>query len=549
MGQTLRCAIYTRKSSEEGLEQGFNSLHAQREACEAYVLSQAGEGWAALKTAYDDGGFSGGSMDRPGLEALLADIARGQIDVVVVYKVDRLTRSLSDFAKIVDAFDRQGVSFVSVTQAFNTTTSMGRLTLNVLLSFAQFEREVTGERIRDKIAASKKKGMWMGGVPPLGYDLPIDPMTRALVVNSAEAEVVRRIYARYIEIGSVHQLKRWLDEQGIGSKARVTAKGEQTGGLPFQRGALFHLLKNRVYLGEITHKTESFPGAHQPIIDAETFGKVQERLAAQAKRHQSRTTRTSTMMLRGLLFDADGAPMSPTFARGDRGQIYRYYVSTSLQCGGRADPSDRTIRRVPADPIEALVRRCLEGLSAKIGVDVLGQVSRVEVHPTTVQLLVRRPAFFNGASDPLTEFEILATRLGPGERIVRDRDDENLARVTMPGRLDFKNGRVWITDEDGRAVVTRSEPDKVLIQALQTAHRLLTRSPGEVLGRPENLEISATPARPYDRNLCRFAFLAPDIQAAILEGRQPHTLTLARLLESDIPPLWEDQRRLLGFSC
>ncbi|MEP6968616.1 MAG: recombinase family protein, partial [Pseudomonadota bacterium] len=246
----LRCAIYTRKSSEEGLEQGFNSLHAQREACEAYVLSQAGEGWNAIATAYDDGGFSGGSMDRPGLRKLLEDIDRGRIDVVVVYKVDRLTRSLADFAKIVEAFDAKGVSFVSVTQAFNTTNSMGRLTLNVLLSFAQFEREVTGERIRDKLAASKKKGMWMGGVPPLGYDRPTDQLTRALVVNPVEADLVRLIFRRYLELGSVHALQRSLEAEGLRSKFWTTTKGVTKGGLAFNRGALFHLLKNRIYIGE-----------------------------------------------------------------------------------------------------------------------------------------------------------------------------------------------------------------------------------------------------------------------------------------------------------
>lgn len=274
----VRCAIYTRKSSEEGLEQGFNSLHAQREACEAYVRSQVGEGWQMLDAAYDDGGFSGGSMDRPGLAKLLADIEAGKVDVVVVYKVDRLTRSLTDFARIVEAFDRRGVSFVSVTPAFNTTTSMGRLTLNVLLSFAQFEREVTGERIRDKIAASKAKGMWMGGNLPLGYDAPVDRATRALVVNTAEAETVRLIFDRYLELRSVHALVRWLAEQGIRSKAWTSSRGRQRGGEPFGRGALFHLLKNRTYVGEIPHRDRTYPGAHEPIVDAAVFAQVQDLL-------------------------------------------------------------------------------------------------------------------------------------------------------------------------------------------------------------------------------------------------------------------------------
>ncbi len=254
----LRCAIYTRKSTEEGLEQDFNSLDAQREACEAFIASQKHEGWVALPTQYDDGGYSGGTLERPALQRLLADIRGSKVDVVVVYKIDRLTRSLLDFAKIVEVFDAHGVSFVSVTQAFNTATSMGRLTLNVLLSFAQFEREVTGERIRDKIAASKKKGMWMGGYPPLGYDVK----DRKLVVNEAEAETVRYIFRRYQELRSVRLLKEHLDAAGIVSKHRTAPDGRPYGGKPIARGALYHMLQNRIYRGEIVHKDQAYPGEH-----------------------------------------------------------------------------------------------------------------------------------------------------------------------------------------------------------------------------------------------------------------------------------------------
>jgi site-specific DNA recombinase len=252
---TRRCAIYTRKSSEEGLEQDYNSLHAQREACEAFIRSQTDEGWRLVKTAYDDGGFSGGSMERPGLLQLLADIRAGLVEIVVVYKVDRLTRSLTDFAKMVEVFDATGVSFVAVTQQFNTTTSMGRLTLNVLLSFAQFEREVIGERIRDKIAASKRKGMWMGGVPPLGYRAE----DRKLVIVDREAEIVRAIFRRYAELGSVRLLKQELEARGINSKAWNSASGRIIGGKPFSRGALYLILQNRTYLGEIVHNGQSHP--------------------------------------------------------------------------------------------------------------------------------------------------------------------------------------------------------------------------------------------------------------------------------------------------
>ena len=283
-----RCAIYTRKSSEEGLEQDFNSLHAQREACEAFIKSQAGEGWRLVKTAYDDGGLSGGTMERPALQRLLADINQGLIDVVVVYKVDRLTRSLTDFAKMVEVFDARGVSFVAVTQQFNTTTSMGRLTLNVLLSFAQFEREVTGERIRDKIAASKQKGMWMGGLVPLGYDV----IDRRLVRSTkSEAETVREIFRRYLELGSVRLLMEDLNRRGIRSKVRVAKNGRRSGGNPFFRGALYVLLSNPIYIGEIRHKGVRHPGLHEPIVDRELWEETQLLLRSHAVRRRVREQR------------------------------------------------------------------------------------------------------------------------------------------------------------------------------------------------------------------------------------------------------------------
>jgi site-specific DNA recombinase len=279
MTTTLRCAIYTRKSSEEGLEQGFNSLDAQRESCAAYILSQAGEGWTPLPGEYDDGGYSGGAMDRPGIQALMAEIRAGRVDVVVVYKVDRLTRSLADFARLVELFDKHNVSFVSVTQAFNTTTSMGRLTLNVLLSFAQFEREVTGERIRDKIAASKAKGMWMGGRPPLGYDGGAD---RRLAVNEVEAQTVRRIFRRYLEVGSVYDLAVELEAGNVRSKLWLGRKGVMLGGAVLGRGALYHMLSNPVYRGAIRHRDRVYEGAHPSIVDQALWVDVQARLAQNA---------------------------------------------------------------------------------------------------------------------------------------------------------------------------------------------------------------------------------------------------------------------------
>ena len=281
--RTVRCAIYTRKSSEEGLEQEFNSLQAQREACEAFIESQRQEGWVCLRAAYDDGGFSGATMDRPALQQLLGDLTAGRVDTVVVYKIDRLTRSLADFAKIVEILDTRGASFVSVTQQFNTTTSMGRLTLNVLLSFAQFEREVIGERIRDKIAASKKKGMWMGGVPPLGYQA----QDRKLVIVESEAEIVHFIFRRYAELGSVRLLKHELEARSIQSKLRTSASGRLRGGKPFARGALYLMLQNRIYRGEIVHKEQSHPGGHPPIIDQPLWDAVQAQLASNAAERNS----------------------------------------------------------------------------------------------------------------------------------------------------------------------------------------------------------------------------------------------------------------------
>ena len=326
-----RCAVYTRKSSEEGLEQEFNSLHAQREACEAFIKSQAGEGWRFIRTHYDDGGLSGATMERPALQRLMTDIDKGLVDAVVVYKVDRLTRSLADFAKMVEVFDARGVSFVAVTQQFNTTTSMGRLTLNVLLSFAQFEREVTGERIRDKIAASKRKGIWMGGLVPLGYEV----RDRQLVINEAEATTVRHIFTRYCELGSVRLLKEELDRLSVRSKIRVSKDGVESGGQAFSRGALYTLLRNPIYAGEIRHKGVCHPGQHAPIIDRAMWDNVAKLLLEHSTGCGARNSGTKSCALIGKLFDESGEGLTPSHAvKGDR--RYRYYVSRSLMKGSAA---------------------------------------------------------------------------------------------------------------------------------------------------------------------------------------------------------------------
>jgi DNA invertase Pin-like site-specific DNA recombinase len=353
----LRCAIYTRVSTEHGLEQEFNSLDAQREASEAYIKSQAHEGWRLLPGRYDDGGFSGGSLERPAVKLLLDEVRARKVDVIVVYKVDRLTRSLADFAKLVELFDEHGVSFVSVTQAFNTTTSMGRLTLNVLLSFAQFEREVTGERIRDKIAASKQKGIWMGGTVPLGYRVE----SRKLLIVEEEAETVRLIFSRYLELGSLPALQNDLRERGLITRRRPLSSGKIRGGVPFTTGPLHQLLTNRIYLGEINHRNRSWPGEHLPIVERELFDAAQDKLAANRNSHHERLN-PSDALLAGRIFDDRGNRMTPSHAKKGPAR-YRYYVSLALAKGRKEEAG--TVKRAAAADIDQLVlealRNCVAG--------------------------------------------------------------------------------------------------------------------------------------------------------------------------------------------
>jgi len=333
----LRCAVYTRKSSEEGLEQEFNSLDAQRDSCEAYIASQKSEGWVLVPDRYDDGGISGATLERPALKRLLTDIEAGRVDVIVVYKIDRLSRALMDFAKLVEVFDRHSVTFVSVTQSFNTTTSMGRLTLNILLSFAQFEREVIGERIRDKFAASRKRGMWMGGFVPLGYEVK----ERKLIINEAEAATVRMIFDRFLKVGSATTLTRALEAEGV-----RTRRGKLV-----DKGFIYKLLANRVYIGDAVHKGTAYPGEHKPIISRELWDKVRSIMTARPRTRSSNTRAQTPALLKGLLFGPTGCAMSPSHTRkGDR--LYRYYISQSvLKRGADACP----VSRVPAAEIEAAV--------------------------------------------------------------------------------------------------------------------------------------------------------------------------------------------------
>lgn len=533
----IRCAIYTRKSTEEGLDQAFNSLDAQREACEAYIKSQAAEGWVLVPTAYDDGGFSGGNMDRPALQRLLAQVDAGLIDTIVVYKIDRLTRALSDFARIVERLDCRGASFVSVTQAFNTTTSMGRLTLNVLLSFAQFEREVTGERIRDKIAASKKKGMWMGGVPPLGYDLPTDPMSRALVVNEAEAEQVRALYRLYLELGSVAALAQQLLAENWLTRVRISRKGNRSGGVPYSRGALFHLLKNRIYIGEIVHGDAAMPGRHPAIIDPDLFEAVQQRLKANAGTHRDRPLRSADLPLKGLVHDADGHRMSPSFGYGRGGKVYRYYVSAPLQQGGKLDRRDGALRRVRAEALHevveaALVSRYGHGGDLPLAAR-LAPVTRVDLLAEEVRITFRADRLLPAARKGL-------------EPVV---GDGTALALTIPVRCQARGGRVEQVGADGRPLAHRHRRDPVLIKGLRRAHKLASALGWNASdGALRQVDVAA-PASAYDRKLVRLAFLAPDLQRAILEGRQAPGLTLSRLLDEPISPDWEHQRWMFGAAA
>jgi len=346
----VRCAIYTRKSSDEGLDQAFNSLDAQREACEAYIKSQKHEGWKALPTLYDDGGASGGNLDRTALQQLMADVDAGRVDMIVVYKIDRLTRSLADFAKLVDRLDAAGASFVSVTQQFNTSTSMGRLTLNVLLSFAQFEREVTAERIRDKIAASKKKGMWMGGLVPLGYN----KSDAGLIICKPEAVTVRTLFKTYLQVGCVRRLKAYADANKLRTKFRTTKEDRQIEGKPFSRGRLYHLLANPIYVGKIRHKDEVYDGLHDAIIDEELWDKVQAQLSSNASNRTSRTNASNPSPLAGKVFDADGRSLTPTHATKS-GRRYRYYVSK------QSENENGRNWRISATELEAVVLSAMTG--------------------------------------------------------------------------------------------------------------------------------------------------------------------------------------------
>jgi len=520
----VRCAIYTRVSTDKGLEQDFNSLDAQYDASQAYIRSQVHAGWTLIRTKYEDGGFSGGNTDRPALQRLLADVRAGKIDVIVVYKVDRLTRSLADFAKLVELFDEHDVSFVSVTQQFNTTTSMGRLTLNVLLSFAQFEREVTSERIRDKIAASKRKGLWVGGMAPLGYDT----RERKITVSTTDAGVVRTIFRSYLKLGSLNLLMADLRKRGIVTKKRLLKSGKTVGGIPFTGGPLAHLLRNRFYIGEVVFKGETLPGEQPTIIDRKLFDAVQAKLRAQRRSHNLIRT-NSEAILAGRLFDDRGQRMTPTHTR--KGAIkYRYYISRAL-VEGRPEHAG-SIKRIPAAEIEATVTKSVRdhlGLSANIDDKAL-----VRNHVTRVDL----------RSDRLV-IELTGMKGAKAKQRAR------LRRVEVPWRKTSATRQREIllpeTPSSHPARPIRSENRALLIASIAKARRwlndLMTQPAITVEGiaQRENCSI-----RKVNMTIS-LAFLAPDLVKAAIEGRLPYGMGVTRLCE--LPAEWSRQYRALGLTA
>ena len=558
-----RCAIYTRKSSEEGLEQDFNSLDAQREACEAYVLSQKHEGWTVLADRYDDGGFSGGNMERPGLVRLLDDIRAKRVDVIVVYKVDRLTRSLADFAKIVEVFDAQGISFVAVTQQFNTTTSMGRLTLNVLLSFAQFEREIAGERIRDKFRASRQKGMWMGGSVPLGYEVK----DRALVINEIEAAKVRLIYKQYLEFGSVRDLAGYLDSIGIRSHRRATQSGKMVGGHRITRGSLYLLLQNPVYIGMVVHKGTRHPGLHQPIIEQELWDGVQASLSENRVEHRSQTRARVPSPLAGLVFDSSGERLTPTHSR--RASLrYRYYVSQTLVIGRpRSDVASKRWR-IPAIELEnAVLARLVAFLDDQSELTSIFQLGRMAPADATAVLEAA-----TSLSLSLGEMDLTQLRKALQTYVTRVEIADTTIAVTLSLtelhhvlRLPAvkSNGRqthtivtsVHVTKRGveqrlviGRGVMTPVKRDETLVKALARAYSWFEDiRTGRIADLSEIATREKLP-RSYVQAHLPLAFLAPKIVRAILDGKQPADLSLKQLMyRTNLPVDWASQTSRLGF--
>lgn len=546
----LRCAIYTRKSTEEGLDQAFNSLDAQREACTAYIKSQKSEGWTLHPTLYDDGGFSGGSMERPALARLLADVRGGKVDIVIVYKVDRLTRSLNDFARIVDVFDAAGASFVSVTQQFNTTTSMGRLTLNVLLSFAQFEREVIAERIRDKIAQSKARGIWMGGPVPLGYDV----VDRKLVPNVKEARIVEHVFQRYLAVPSVMALMEELKADGIVTKCQTMRDGSVRGGQPFVRGPLYHLLANPIYIGKIRHRDQVYNGEHPPIIDQPLWDAVQAKRKEAIGTRRERGNSQHSSLLTGMIRDHVDRPMSPGHAVKQK-RRYRYYASSM------AAAVDDTMIKAPGLRLPAAE---LEQASIDAAASLLADHRTIMTLPQVDAQTTRRRI---DAAQPLG----LSMRGGRKSEVRGTLQSLDLTMVVHPDGIDASISRrrlvalldctAAIAEDDGvrLPLIINTAPDqrgrnlKLVLRSSEEQKPNVDLELVALIRKAEAarqqlfVEASGTSNRAAER-VARLAFLAPDIISAILDGRQPASLTPRRLMKHAAIPLdWKGQRKALGF--
>ncbi len=560
-----RCAIYTRKSSEEGLEQSFNSLDAQREACESFIKSQQHEGWSPLPTQYNDGGFSGGNTERPALQSLIDDIKSDKIDVVVVYKVDRLSRSLADFVKIIDLFDQYDVSFVSVTQQFNTSSSMGRLTLNVLLSFAQFEREVTSERIRDKIAASKQKGMWMGGVVPLGYDV----IDKKLIVNNTEARTVQHIYKRYLDLGTVRKLKEELDAEGYISKRRDKNQC-RGGGKPFGRGTLYALLKNPLYIGQVAHQGKHYEGQHAAILEKSLWETAQDLLNENRQNNQSRNSVKDPSLFAGLIYDDNDNPMSPTHTKKDN-RRYRYYVSQAVLQYREANAG--SVLRISARIIEGSVieklmqylqtpRELLEvfnhhNLSAKKQSTIIKNAKSFVTNwenLTSSKKIDHLKIIIQKIQVGCDGINITLSRTGMNQCLSNENPDNEISKnnidggfiISIPAKLKRcgHETKLIISDEytNNPSTTTTLALQNSLKKALAWNHALMT---GRVLNM-ESLAKQENVTQRYIAHLIKLAFLAPDIMEAIVKGETPKRLTLSRLKEG-FSYDWDDQRKELGF--
>lgn len=561
----IRCAIYTRKSSEEGLEQAFNSLDAQYEACTAYIASQRHEGWKLMPQRYDDGGLSGGTLERPALQRLLADIDAGRVTMVVVYKIDRLTRALADFAKIVESFDAAGCSFVSVTQAFNTSTSMGRLTLNVLLSFAQFEREVTAERIRDKIAASKKKGLWMGGMVPLGYDADPEPNVRGLVVNRQEAEVVTTLFELYDQLGCLRRVEDEADHRAIRSKLHVFASGKTRGAARLTRGMIHHLLTNPIYLGQIRHKDKIWPGQHAAIVPQDLWDRVQAKLqmGSARKRGASVTTDDSARSdtsspLAGKIRDETGDRLTPSHT-ARHGRRLRYYVSNRLLTGKTTtDPAspDTTGWRLPAQAFEQAVANVLAdhldvaaasqsvlaepdaATAVRIAASVTTLTARLRKDDkVTLRAILSAGQIGNGLIKITLDPAALAAAIGVLPEAMRP----EVSSLTAPFALRRRGIEAKII-----AGTQVPDSDPTLVRMLTKAHRwMLAVQEGTALAEIANRDGHADS---YVRTRLPLAFLSPRIQAAILDGTQPQHLSVEHILRLGIPLDWSEQERIFGLN-